>query len=92
MTDFRFMITPNCPSCLTRCYKSQGCYYCDDCGVRVEGRARSRIYNSTMSNLEERMENFAPVVTVIRDGVEVRVPMDEFMAHAGEIEPGQAPA
>jgi hypothetical protein len=45
-----------------------------------------------MSNLEERMENFAPVVTVIRDGVEVRVPMDEFMAHAGEIEPGQAPA
>jgi hypothetical protein len=39
MTDFHYMITPNCPRCLTRCYRSQGCYYCDDCGMRVEGRA-----------------------------------------------------
>lgn len=49
-------------------------------------------YNSVVSTLEERMEDFAPVVIVIRAGVEVRIPMDEFMADAGKIEPGQAPA
>jgi hypothetical protein len=31
-------------------------------------------------SLEERMEDFEPVVIVIRDGVEVRIPMAEFMA------------
>jgi hypothetical protein len=38
------------------------------------------------------MEAFAPVIIVIRDGVEVRIPMDEFMADTGEIKPGEAPA
>jgi hypothetical protein len=45
-----------------------------------------------MSTLEERMEDFAPVVIVIRDGVEFRIPMDDFMADTGEIKPGEAPA
>lgn len=49
-------------------------------------------YNLVVSTLEERMEDFAPVVVVMRDSVEVRIPMDEFVADAGEIEPGQAPA
>ncbi len=38
------------------------------------------------------MEDFAPVVLVIRDGVEVRIPMAEFMADAEEKEPDGAPA
>ncbi|MCF8547917.1 MAG: hypothetical protein K9G00_03385 [Pontimonas sp.] len=45
-----------------------------------------------MSTLDERMEDFAPVVIVIRGGVEVRIPMDEFMADTGEIKPAGAPA
>ncbi len=38
------------------------------------------------------MEDFAPSVIHVRDGVEVEVPMDEFMADTGEIKPGEAPA
>ncbi len=45
-----------------------------------------------MSTLEERMEDFAPSVIVKRDGVEVEVPMAEFMADAEESEPDEAPA
>ncbi len=60
--------------------------------MRVEGRGRSRIYNSTVSNLEERMEGFAPVVKVIRDGVEFLIPMDEFMADSEEKETDETPA
>ena len=45
-----------------------------------------------MSSLEERMEDFAPSVIVVRDGVEVEVPMAEFMADAEESEPDETPA
>ena len=45
-----------------------------------------------MSTLEERMEDFAPSVIVKRDGVEVELPMAEFMADAEESEPDETPA
>jgi hypothetical protein len=44
-----------------------------------------------MSSLEERMEDFAPSVIVVRDGVEVKIPMNEFMADAEQSEPDEAP-
>ena len=62
-----------------------------------EVRSRSRglgsipSYNPSMSTLEERMEDFAPSVVVVGDGVEVEVPMDEFMADAEQSEPDEAP-
>lgn len=49
-------------------------------------------YTPDMSSLQERMEDFAPSVIVKRDGVEVEVPMAEFMADAKETEPDEAPA
>jgi hypothetical protein len=49
-------------------------------------------YNLAMGSLEERMEDFAPSVIVKRDGVEVEIPMAEFMADAEESEPDEAPA
>lgn len=45
-----------------------------------------------MSSLEERMEDFAPSVIVKRDGVEVTIPMAEFMADAEESKPDETPA
>ena len=45
-----------------------------------------------MSTLEERMEDFAPSVIVKRDGVEVEIPMAEFMADAEESEPDETAA
>ncbi len=48
-------------------------------------------YNLTMGSLEERMEDFAPSVIVVRDGVEVEIPMAEFMADAEESEPDETP-
>lgn len=49
-------------------------------------------YNLVVSTLEERMEDFAPVVVVMRDGVEVRIPMDEFWAMQEKEDPDEAPA
>lgn len=63
-----------------------------------EVRSRSRglgsipSYNPSMSTSEERMEDFAPSVIVVRDGVEFEVPMAEFMADAEESEPDETPA
>jgi len=45
-----------------------------------------------MSTLEERMEDFAPSVIVVRDGVEFEVPMAEFMADTEESKPDETPA
>ncbi len=49
-------------------------------------------YNLVMGSLEERMEDFAPSVIVKRDGVEVEIPMAEFMADSEESEPDETPA
>ena len=49
-------------------------------------------YNPAMSTLEERMEDFAPSVIVVREGVEVEIPMAEFMADAEESKPDETPA
>ena len=38
------------------------------------------------------MEDFAPSVIVVRDGVGVEIPMAEFMADAEESDPDEAPA
>lgn len=45
-----------------------------------------------MSSLEERMEDFAPSVIVKRDGVEVKIPMEEFWAMQEKENPDEAPA
>ena len=60
------------------------------CPIKLTGIYKS--YNLAMGSLEQRMEDFAPSVIVKRDGVEVEVPMAEFMADAEEREPDKAPA
>ena len=58
----------------------------------VSGLGNVPSYTPAMSSLEERMEDFAPSVIVKRDGVEVTIPMDEFMADAEESKPDETPA
>jgi ribosomal protein L37AE/L43A len=31
---------PECPDCFIKAYKSQGCYYCDNCGLKVRGQPK----------------------------------------------------
>ncbi len=59
---------------------------------RNSGLGNIPSYNPAMSSLEERMEDFAPSVIVVRDGVEVEVPMAEFMADTEESKPDETPA
>ncbi len=59
---------------------------------RSRGLGSSPSYNPSMSTLEERMEDFAPSVIVVRDGVEFEVPMAEFMADTEESKPDETPA
>jgi len=73
--------SPNLPigDCLTR-------------GARLQPLSDVPSYTPAMSSLEERMEDFAPSVIIKRDGVEVKIPMDEFMADAEESKPDETPA
>jgi hypothetical protein len=61
-------------------------------GARLQPLSDVPSYTPAMSTLEERMEDFAPSVIVKRDGVEVEIPMAEFMADAEESEPDETAA